>query len=143
MGIFFSLSKMFRCSRGRRPRATRPLVLEALEDRLCPSYTTIDLGTLGGGSSTALRINRAGTIVGFSDTSGGATHAFSYSNGQMSDLGTLGGSFSEARSINSAGTIVGNLYTSSQRYHAFSYSGGVMTDLGTCGGTESYAYAIS
>ncbi len=53
--------------------------------------TAHDLGTLGGPSSYAEGINSSGTIVGFSYTSGGNYHAFSYSGGVMTDLGTLPG----------------------------------------------------
>ena len=107
-------------------------------------YQAYDLGTLGGSSSTAYGINNQGTIVGISNTPGGAQHAFSYQNGVMSDLGTLGGSFSTAHSINDAGTIVGwaNL-PGDNVYHAFSCQNGVMKDLGTLGGDSSYATGIN
>jgi probable HAF family extracellular repeat protein len=88
-----------------------------------------DLGTLGGSTSTARGINSAGIIVGDSSTTGGATHAFSYSGAVMTDLGTLGGTSSWGYGINRAGTIVGQSDTSGGQSHAFSYSGGVMTDL--------------
>jgi probable HAF family extracellular repeat protein len=110
MGTSFSLSDMFRRTRAPRPRLTRRLLVEALEDRLCPSYTTIDLGTLGGMSSFVLAVNESGQVVGTSDTAAGAghNHAFLWQNGVMSDLGTLGGAKSTAGDISDAGQIVGN-----------------------------------
>ena len=94
-------------------------------------YSVNDLGTLGGATSLARSINNSGTVVGYSDTSGGAVHAFSYSGGVMTDLGTLGGPNSYAFGINSSGTIAGYADYNATDHHAFSYSGGVMTDLGT------------
>ncbi len=104
-----------------------------------------DLGTLGGTISVAQGINTAGTIVGYSRTTGDSTvHAFSYSGGVMTDLGTLGGTTSVAQGINTAGTIVGFSRRAGGAYnYAFSYSGGVMTDLGTFGGIESIALGIN
>ena len=51
-----------------------------------------DLGTLGGAFSYAADINSGNTVVGWSQTSTGAIHAFSWSAGPgMVDLGTLPG----------------------------------------------------
>ena len=41
-----------------------------------PTYTIIDLGTLGGGNSFAHGINAQGQVVGYSTTGAGDTHAF-------------------------------------------------------------------
>jgi probable HAF family extracellular repeat protein len=154
MGIFLSLSKMFRRSRVKRQPATRRLVLEALEDRLCPSSTVLDLGTLGGTYSNASAVNSSGQVVGMAYTAAGAgySHAFLWQNGAMTDLGTLGGAFSSAGDINDAGQIVGSSRTTADptASHAFLWTptiangtSGSMIDLGTLGGASSSASAIN
>src|SRR5437588_5310206 len=74
-----------------------------------------NLGTLGGGSSSAFGVNAAGQVTGFSDTAGGAnraTHAFLYtgtpgSGGVMHDLGTLNGNYTVGNAINDSGQVAG------------------------------------
>src|SRR4051794_5520486 len=60
---------------------------------------TTNLGTLGGGTSTAYGINGSGQIVGSSQTQASVDHAFYWQAGTMTDMGTLGGSYSYARGI--------------------------------------------
>jgi len=108
----------------------------------------VDLGTLGGATSTANGINDARQIVGGSDNGAGQFHAYVYAGGGMSDLGTLGGNRSEAFAINNDGVIVGNAHNGDPATRAFeqafSYAGGTMHDLGTLpGGLGSNAYAIN
>ena len=56
------------------------------------SVTRVDLGTLGGESSYAADINNSNTVVGWSETSAGTTHAFRWTaTDGMVDLGTLPG----------------------------------------------------
>lgn len=62
-----------------------------------------DLGTLGGGMSSALGINNREQVVGVSGTASGQSHAFLRQNGVMTDLGTLGGTNSIAVAINERG----------------------------------------
>ena len=54
-------------------------------------YSVIDLGTLGGGFSSAGGINNRGDVEGFSTLHNGAIHAFLWRKGHMINLGTLGG----------------------------------------------------
>ena len=70
-----------------------------------------DVGSLGGDHAVAFAMNNSAQIVG-SSTLGpdpiSDTHAFLYSNGNITDLGVLsGGQTSIAFSINSAGKAVG------------------------------------
>ena len=75
-----------------------------------------DLGTLGGNTSTAQDVNASGQIVGSSETSSGATHAFYWQNGTMTDMGTLGGASSYAHGIGDGGHIVGASTNASGRH---------------------------
>lgn len=71
----------------------------------------VDLGTLGGKNSTALSVNASGVVVGASERSDGAVHAFVRRAGAdvIEDLGrdpdALG---SDARGVDDAGRIVLN-----------------------------------
>lgn len=107
---------------------------------------SVDIGTLGGNSTTAMSINNKSQIVGGSSLSGSSysSCAFIYGGGLMKNIGTLGGINSQANDINDNGWIVGNsdtgLFFSS---HAFVYTSGKMYDLGTLNGKNSVAYSIN
>ena len=93
----------------------------------------VDLGTLGGDSSVAEAVNDFGQVVGASDISGGAHHAFLWTlAGGMIDLGTLGGDFSGTVAVNDRGQVIGSSTTPSGQTHAFLWTqSGGMIDLGT------------
>jgi probable HAF family extracellular repeat protein len=109
-----------------------------------------DLGSFGGGFSTAHGINDTGQVVGFSETAGGGQHAFiTGPDGMgMRDLGTLGGTgshdYSVASGINDAGQVAGGSDTvGNGNAHAFitGPNGMGMRDLGTLSGAFSSAFA--
>lgn len=100
------------------------------------TYVMKDLGTLGGGASTAQAVNESGHVVGTSLTAIGSpsygSHAFLYDGITMQDLGTLGGQNSWANDINNLGQVAGrSLFDSSSYSHPFFYDGTIMTDLDT------------
>src|ERR1051326_5592507 len=117
----------------------------SIQSARAQSYSVTDLGSLGGGTSSAHAINSAGEVVGGSWTSRGAAgaHAFLYASGRMIDLGTLGGEFSTALGINNSGEIVGYSTLSDGTPRGFVSSGGRMTALGMTGAARDAAYAIN
>jgi len=93
-------------------------------------YQVVDLGTLGGTSSSAADVNGRGQIVGGSSTADGLSHAFLWQDGVMTDLGTLGGETSEATEINESGQVVGRSLDAAGVRQAFLWSDGGMQVLG-------------
>jgi probable HAF family extracellular repeat protein len=120
-----------------------------------PSFTYVDLGTLGGPASVAMGLNDSQQVVGWSHVTGCTVdgqpcrRAFLWENGVMTDLGLLSGDEgSIARAINESGLIVGtserDVVAGFGVYAGFSYESGTMTalaDLGTSGST--FAYDVS
>lgn len=129
-----ALAAVFACAAG---ASTSALTARSLHYRL------IDLGTLGGATtSSSVAINASGQVVGAASLSAGF-HAFLYSNGRMSDLGTLGGDESIAHDINNRGEVVGEADTADNFTHAFLYRHGAMHDLGTLGGAGGFSAALA
>jgi len=88
------------------------------------NINTDNLGTLGGKSSQANGINNLGQVVGLAETSGGAEHAFLYSDDSMQDLNTListspDWTLEDATGINDKGQICGYGINPSGQTHAF------------------------
>jgi probable HAF family extracellular repeat protein len=90
-----------------------------------------DLGTLGGGTSSALALNDIGQVVGTAARTTGDVHAAIWQAGFVQDLGTLGGATSEANAINGAGLIVGGSATADGAFHAVVWKSGVNTAVGS------------
>jgi MYXO-CTERM domain-containing protein len=110
-----------------------------------PSYTVIDLGTLGSVYSEAFGINNSGQVTGVSSGTSGS-RAFLYSGGTMTNLGTLsGGNTSYGFGINAFGQVAGYSANASTFFErAFLYSSGTMSDFDSLGGTlTSDAYAVN
>ncbi|URQ75292.1 MAG: autotransporter domain-containing protein [Candidatus Ochrobactrum gambitense] len=73
------------------------------------SADATDLGTLGGGTSTAKAVSNNGVvIVGKADYTDDKSHAAAWINGstQAMDLGTLGGTSSQANAVSDDGTVI-------------------------------------
>lgn len=102
--------------------------------------TRLDLGTLGGRTSTARSVSGT-VVVGSAERASGDAHAFVYDlaaqRPHMIDLGTLGGAASSAGAV--AGSIViGSSETGGDYSHAFAYDRAAdrphMIDLGSIRG---------
>ena len=98
----------------------------------------VDLGSLGGSSTTPSAINNRGQVVGQSATASGQAHAFLWQDGAIQDLGTLGGPWSQAAGINESGAVSGSAQRGPDAFghtwfHAFVWADGQMTDLGVAG----------
>src|SRR5262249_30907717 len=131
-------------------------------------YRLVDLGTLGGPSSTfndfSKTINNHEIVVGGADTpvpdpfapncfsaSCYVMHAFQFKDGVLTDLGALpGGGSSWAEGINEAAQIVGNSQngiidplTGTPETVAILWDHGQMLNLGTLGGNGSAAFTIN
>ena len=94
--------------------------------------------------TTAMAINNAGQIAGFSITADGNSHAILWSHkGQATDLGTLGGQYSEALGMNDAGQIVGVSSTAVRDLHAVVWNFLAASDLGGSPSSFNGANAVN
>ncbi len=103
-----------------------------------------DLGTLSGGTiSLALDISSSGKVVGTSNVSGGAFHAFIWENGTMTDLNNLIDSnanwtLTRATGINTDGEIVGWGTNQLGDVHAF-----ILTQTCSTSATQPLSFGAS
>jgi probable HAF family extracellular repeat protein len=126
-------------------------------------YSVKTLGTLGGTSSDAARINNKSWVTGYASLTGDTVvHASLWRNGVITDLGTLGGVNSNVfwPLKNDRGLIAGFAQTSTvdplgetactfgvpdshQTCLGFLWEHGVMTPLATLGGNNSGATGVN
>lgn len=101
----------------------------------------IDLGTLGGPTSSAFALNNSGQVVGESTTGGGGLQAFLYTN-SMLNLGL--GDDSTAAAITGSGHIAGTLTLGDFSQRAFLSQSGSTTILGNLiPGGSSLGYGVN
>jgi len=115
----------------------------------------IDLGTLGGASSSAKGLNDTGMVIGYSEIPAGGFHIFAWTESTgMVDIGSLGGTSTDLsvatftrtanHALNDSGVVVGYSETADGYVHAFRWTlGEGMTDLGTLGGDSSRSVAVN
>ncbi len=138
-------------------------VFGAAQPGTSQTYTVTDLGTFPGGTySTALAIDEAGQVTGWSSGTYGPggeaySYAFIYRDGKLLNLGALGGDSSIGYGIASdpddaqdknktekGAQVTGAANTASGATHAFLYKDGLMRDLGLLPrGTTSQGNAIN
>jgi probable HAF family extracellular repeat protein len=132
------LALAFGCEQATAPAAPDRLV--AVNAAASPSYTAIDLGSLGSGMAIATGINNRGQIAGYSWTAPvWGIHAFLWQKGEMIDLGAFDGAETYAFDINDRGQIVG----SGGSDRIFLWEQGQFIDLGSLGGWQKLASAVN
>jgi probable HAF family extracellular repeat protein len=112
----------------------------ALQALFYSNGVTTNLGTLGGNQATALGLNNAGAVVGWSETVAGdyQRSPFLYQNGSMRLL-TVPGPGSEAEGINDLGQVIIN-----QRFrHAWIWQDEQLTTVQMPGAEVTQARAIN
>jgi probable HAF family extracellular repeat protein len=132
-------------------------LLAALAIAQTPHYTVTDLGTFGGGSSTAYGINNAGRVGGAANLPGELQRPFLLGiGGTKYDLGTLGGPNGQAGAPNGINDMAVLAETSTpdplkEDFCGFgthliclgAFWNGVMTPLATLGGNSAMALALN
>jgi uncharacterized membrane protein len=106
------------------------------------SFTTIDDPTAGVTTTTPLKINNSGNIVGVYRT-GGAGIGFLDVGGVFTDVNFPGGVGTHANGINNAGNIVGQYKdTANGPHHGFVDNGGTFSSIDFPGSTNTIASGI-
>ncbi|GAB3447041.1 hypothetical protein NX773_11440 [Massilia solisilvae] len=107
--------------------------------------TLTDIGTLGGSSSEAARMNDYGQVVGRSSTADASWAPFIYSGGAIAQV--QGPNLRDVQGINNAGAVTGTAWIpdvgDGGEWHAYMLAGGTFTDLGTVPSTGiRYSYGM-
>lgn len=99
----------------------------------------------GGVSSSAMSINSAGQVVGYSyiGSWGSYHHAFVWSGASATDINSVPWTYSKATDINGAGQIVGTAFISNVETHAVLWNGTTATAMTALGWHSSGATAIN
>ena len=119
------------------------VALVAVTSAAHADYTIQETGSLGR-NSTLTSVNNNGVAAGWAFVNDSLTHAFRWSNGNLTDIGTLGGNSSYAYGINDNGIIVGQSNASQGGpLRPVKYENGAWTDLGTLGGPTGAAFGIN
>lgn len=106
----------------------------------------IDIGTLGGDTSSARAVGAKGEVAGNSTNRKGRLHAFLWTRATgIQDLGTDGGTHSFAVTMSPNGHVVGTVRTRQGMEHAMSWTRATgMKDIGTLpGGLVSMAWGVN
>jgi probable HAF family extracellular repeat protein len=105
----------------------------------------VDLGTLGGSSSSAADVNDRDYVAGTAQLPGESQHAVVWdARGRIRDLGTLGGQNSTAFAMNNRGQVVGLADDAVGGTRPFIWDANTgMVDLGLPGAGLAYLYDIN
>ena len=103
-----------------------------------------DIGTLGGGDSTAFGASTT-FVVGQAQTAGGQYHAFAFNprTSVKTDLGTLGGTWSAAYDASDVTVVGASRIAGDARMRAFQYQFGSMSPLPLDLGGDSVARGVN
>ena len=107
-------------------------------------FGRFDVGTLGGGDSTAFGVY-SGLVVGQAQLPSGEYRAFAFDvfSETMTNLGTLGGNWSAAYAVSSGIVAGASRLAGNARLQAFSYANGAMTAVAIDRGGDSVARGVN
>jgi probable HAF family extracellular repeat protein len=107
-------------------------------------FGRFDVGTLGGGDSTAFAVY-GGLAVGQAQLASGEYRAFAYNlfSESIANLGTLGGNWSAAYAVHSGVVVGASRIAGNARLRAFSYASGAMTAVPIDRGGDSVARGVN